>query len=309
MLKAITRKSALIDAKVREYNNDILNNKEASNTSKGGTSEVKAPISVAWYFDHVATAEDIAVTVSEADFRAAKAELIPSVSAEELAYYEKVKETFEGLKVEKGNARSDAGDGGGASSREQGLNYSVKGKGKGKGKEKAIEIDRDGQNGPALTLRPRPDFDGVDETSATVNGNGVDSSVGNSSGKGKGKGKARMFMDTDGASATYADVTKNKKDDESPTARQTTKHNKNSSMDVKGGYVENRKKDDAAAAAFDAAKKGVRAGVGTNADVDSDSDNGDFDDAQSKISRVNGLSRSASDAGSNVGSDSSSAEG
>ncbi|PNY28356.1 Peroxisomal biogenesis factor 6 [Tolypocladium capitatum] len=83
MLKAVTRQAAGVDAKVK-----------AINAERGG----KHGISTAYYFDHYATPEDIAVMVTEADFIAAHEELIPSVSAGELAHYEKVRAAFEGVR-------------------------------------------------------------------------------------------------------------------------------------------------------------------------------------------------------------------
>ncbi|KND92208.1 Peroxisomal biogenesis factor 6 [Tolypocladium ophioglossoides CBS 100239] len=82
MLKAVTRQAAGVDAKVK-----------AINAERGGEHD----ISTAYYFDHYATPEDIAVMVTEADFMAAHEELIPSVSAAELAHYEKVRAAFEGV--------------------------------------------------------------------------------------------------------------------------------------------------------------------------------------------------------------------
>ena len=83
MLKAVTRQATGVDAKVK-----------AINAERGG----KHDISTAYYFDHYASPEDIAVMVTEADFMAAHEELIPSVSAGELAHYEKVRATFEGVR-------------------------------------------------------------------------------------------------------------------------------------------------------------------------------------------------------------------
>lgn len=81
MLKAVTRQATAVDAKIRAINADAA---------------TKTPISTAYYFDHYATPEDIAVMVTEPDFLAANDELIPSVSAGELAHYERVRATFEG---------------------------------------------------------------------------------------------------------------------------------------------------------------------------------------------------------------------
>lgn len=56
----------------------------------------KHEVSTAYFFDHYATPADIAVMVMEEDFIGAHEELIPSVSAGELAHYEKVRALFEG---------------------------------------------------------------------------------------------------------------------------------------------------------------------------------------------------------------------
>lgn len=83
MLKAVTRQAAAVDAKIRAIN-DSSNSRNAP------------PISTANFFDHHATAEDVAVMVTEQDFLDAHRELIPSVSAGELAHYESVRAAFEG---------------------------------------------------------------------------------------------------------------------------------------------------------------------------------------------------------------------
>ncbi|KAI2629022.1 peroxisomal biogenesis factor 6 [Xylaria nigripes] len=82
MLKAVTRQAASVDAKIR-----ALNEKSPEGTHT---------ISTANFFDHYATPEDITVMVTEKDFLDANRELIPSVSAGELAHYERVRATFEG---------------------------------------------------------------------------------------------------------------------------------------------------------------------------------------------------------------------
>ncbi len=83
MLKAVTRQAARVDAKVKAMNS---------------SPETKHPISTAHFFDHFATKEDIAVMVTAQDFLDAHRELIPSVSAGELAHYERVRATFEGVR-------------------------------------------------------------------------------------------------------------------------------------------------------------------------------------------------------------------
>ncbi|KAI1806003.1 AAA-domain-containing protein [Daldinia bambusicola] len=82
MLKAVTRQASLVDTKIRTIN--------AAREKDG-----HAPISTANFFDHYAAAEDVAVMVTEQDFLDANRELIPSVSAGELAHYEQVRATFE----------------------------------------------------------------------------------------------------------------------------------------------------------------------------------------------------------------------
>ena len=75
MLKAITRKTQAIDDKIRALPN--------------------GPVSTAYFFDHFATEDDVAVMVTEADFFAAEQELVGSVSAKELEHYARVRATFE----------------------------------------------------------------------------------------------------------------------------------------------------------------------------------------------------------------------
>jgi peroxin-6 len=79
MLKAITRQARAVDKKVKEYND--------SHDQK---------ITIAYFFDHLATEEDTAVMVTEQDYIDAHKELVPSVSADELRHYDRVRRTFEG---------------------------------------------------------------------------------------------------------------------------------------------------------------------------------------------------------------------
>lgn len=79
MLKAITRQARAVDKKVQEYND---------------THDRK--ITIAYFFDHLATEEDTAVMVTEQDYMEAHKELVPSVSADELRHYDRVRRTFEG---------------------------------------------------------------------------------------------------------------------------------------------------------------------------------------------------------------------
>ena len=83
MLKAVTRSARLVDGKLAIVN--------TTRERKG-----QGKVSTAYWFDHFATKEDLEVVVCEEDFDAARAELVPSVSFEELGHYEKVRDMFEG---------------------------------------------------------------------------------------------------------------------------------------------------------------------------------------------------------------------
>ncbi|KAL8784922.1 MAG: hypothetical protein Q9213_003664 [Squamulea squamosa] len=75
MLKAITRQASAVDAKIKALSN--------------------RPMTTAYFFDHLATKEDVEVTVAEDDFMAASRELVGSVSAKELEHYQRVRQSFE----------------------------------------------------------------------------------------------------------------------------------------------------------------------------------------------------------------------
>ncbi|KAK5361749.1 peroxisomal assembly protein [Exophiala xenobiotica] len=78
MLKAITRKTRAVDDKVQQI-------------SKTRGEE----ISTGYFFDHLATDEDVQVVVSEEDFSAAQNELVGSVSKKELEHFERIRNMFE----------------------------------------------------------------------------------------------------------------------------------------------------------------------------------------------------------------------
>lgn len=78
MLKAITRKTGLVDQKVAEIS-----------AARGEA------ITTAYFFDHLAHPEDIAVVVGEEDFLAAQREMVASVSAKELEHFERIRAQFE----------------------------------------------------------------------------------------------------------------------------------------------------------------------------------------------------------------------
>ena len=78
MLKAITRKTQSVDEKVQQI-------------SKARGEE----INTGYFFNHLATTEDVQVVVSEADFAAAQDELVGSVSSKELEHFERIRKMFE----------------------------------------------------------------------------------------------------------------------------------------------------------------------------------------------------------------------
>jgi peroxin-6 len=82
MLQAITRQALKVDQKVATHNAALAPGQQQ--------------MTIAHFFDHFATEDDISVTVTEEDFQSAHRDLVPSVSAEELGHYEKVRKAFEG---------------------------------------------------------------------------------------------------------------------------------------------------------------------------------------------------------------------
>ncbi|KAH7086832.1 peroxin 6 [Paraphoma chrysanthemicola] len=142
MLKAVTRQARAVDKKVQEYN--------ATHTPT---------ISIAYFFDHLATEEDTAVMVTEEDFIEAHKELVPSVSADELRHYQRVRNTFEGTGKKEEEKPKPTTNGS-----VQNASY------KGKGKAKAPVQDEE-----AMVIRTE---------SIDLNGSA------NGGGSGKGKGKA-----------------------------------------------------------------------------------------------------------------------
>lgn len=135
MLKAVTRQAAKVDAKIRQLN---------AEAAAEGNPKTPSTISTANFFDHFATPDDIAVMVTEDDFMAAHRELIPSVSAGELAHYERVRATFEGGR-EEGRRPAPLSLGARTVSTAS-APRSAKGKGKaamGKGKGKAVATGSD----------------------------------------------------------------------------------------------------------------------------------------------------------------------
>jgi peroxin-6 len=170
MLKAITRSARIVDNKVTEINGE-----------RAAHSPPQPPISVAYFFDHFATEMDTSVVVAEEDFMAAERELVPSVSADELGHYERVRREFEGDKgnEEKPSQQTNGTDGNTIARDQitqmlrmqmQRVNSESGGNSLGKGKG----VDRDFA-------------DSVDEDFVIR----TDHLSMNGPGKGKGKGKAR----------------------------------------------------------------------------------------------------------------------
>ncbi|KAK1726694.1 peroxisomal biogenesis factor 6 [Colletotrichum acutatum] len=167
MLKAVTRQAAAVDAKIREIN----------------AERPQGPISTAYFFDHHATPEDIAVMVTEEDFMNAHNELVPSVSAGELAHYESVRASFEGSPDKQQQqqqpqqrpapAAAAAGGGNRAVSAS-----SIVSRASSKGKGKATAAASSKGKGKALALDSDDDEYGSEDDGTVTNG------------KGKGKGKA-----------------------------------------------------------------------------------------------------------------------
>ncbi|KAF9956926.1 peroxisomal assembly protein [Mortierella alpina] len=81
MLKAMSRTADGIENRVAVINKDE-------------TSTLPRPITSQYYLDHLAQPDEILVQVTEDDFDQALAELIPSVSAQELEHYKQVQKMF-----------------------------------------------------------------------------------------------------------------------------------------------------------------------------------------------------------------------
>lgn len=197
MLKAITRQARAVDEKVKSYNSahSVSNPKSPSQSGHIG------PISIAYFFDHLAKEEDIVVVVTEQDFVDAGRELVPSVSVDELKHYERVRKTFEGEGAQKQEEQKEISPTLGASAnftRLPGSRVSSydRGKGKGKGKvDSTSPFDGDQADGEAGG-KDDSENDYVIRTdhlklngSSSGDGAGFDPAKGK--GKTKGKGKAK----------------------------------------------------------------------------------------------------------------------
>jgi peroxin-6 len=126
MLKAITRSARAVDDKVKNYNQ---------------THHPKT-ITIAYFFDHLATEEDTAVLVTERDFMDAHGELVPSVSADELRHYDGVRRQFEGVGKKVDGGKKEGGKGKAIDGAEQMVlrteNATLNGSAAGKGKGQAL---------------------------------------------------------------------------------------------------------------------------------------------------------------------------
>lgn len=87
MLNAMTRIAGEADKKIKDLNRE--------RQSRG-----EEEVSTRWWFDNVATNDDTTVVVTMEDFIKSQQNLTPSVSAEELQHYLRVRENFEGGKEE-----------------------------------------------------------------------------------------------------------------------------------------------------------------------------------------------------------------
>lgn len=183
MLKAVTRQASLVDTKIAAIN--------ASNLSSG-----KSKISTAYFFDHYASKEDVAVMVMEEDFLNAERELVPSVSAKELEHYRRVREQFEKVE-EKPNpqGREQSGKGKGKEIQkgieENQTNESIRPRSNGKGKGKAV--DRKGK-GKEKAVGSWGEEDDDEDFFDERDGGGMVNGSGMGPHRDKGKGKAREVV-------------------------------------------------------------------------------------------------------------------
>lgn len=145
MLRAVTRQASRVDARIRDLSARAHEESAASfgsefssevdDTDGGGAGSGRGRLwdgkakgmdakdgagrkkkknremTTAQYFDHHATPDDLRILVDESDFLEAHRALVPSVSAVELAHYERVRRSFEGQRNE-GSTTANNGGGG-----------------------------------------------------------------------------------------------------------------------------------------------------------------------------------------------------
>lgn len=176
MLKAITRAARLVDEKVA-----------AINAERAAQSPPLSNITIAYFFDHYAKPEDMSVIVAEEDFYAAQRELIPSVSAEELGHYERVRKEFEGVKDKDKNEQPPAAQTNGTAVSKEQIQGMLKMLQAG---QNGAEGKSSGQsNGKDRVIDEEEEDDFVVRTDhLSLNG----TNKGNGRGKGKGKGRVEI---------------------------------------------------------------------------------------------------------------------
>ncbi|GAN09823.1 AAA-domain-containing protein [Mucor ambiguus] len=94
MLKAMTRVADSIETKVQKLNQE-------------NRPDLPSPLTAQYYLSHLVTPDEIVVQAEEIDFVKALEELIPSVSATELAHYSKVREKFEKVEDDDDEAKEE----------------------------------------------------------------------------------------------------------------------------------------------------------------------------------------------------------
>jgi peroxin-6 len=183
MLKAITRQARLVDAKVAAHNKSLPSH--------------ATPMTIAHFFDHLATDEDTNVMVVEEDFEMARRELVPSVSAEELGHYERVRKAFEGedkKKIEeakKNKALPATGNGKGVVGLPGGLARRRTSSSTNAGAKKVLKFANEATDGENGDVEEEEDDDPytIKTGHLAVNGNSHQTNGSHTSSKVKGKGK------------------------------------------------------------------------------------------------------------------------
>lgn len=89
MLKSMTRKAEWIDEEVKRLNGTVQ-----ASASIGAAVAHPVPLTTQYYLDEMTAPADLDVRVSRTDFEAALAELVPSVSAQEMEHYRSVQARF-----------------------------------------------------------------------------------------------------------------------------------------------------------------------------------------------------------------------
>jgi peroxin-6 len=199
MLKAITRQARAVDEKVKAHN--------ASNP----------PISIAYFFDHLAVEEDMAVMVTEQDFLDANTELVPSVSADELSHYDRVRKSFEGAGTNEHPQKSEKSQAPGMQARREIASSLANDKGKGKGKGKgnlggSVPANHTQIDGLIETKEDSDDEYVIRTDHLTLNGSVGSGDGGSGKGKGKGKGKGRGKNNVDIAEGGFGDAAEGEED-------------------------------------------------------------------------------------------------